>query len=68
VLQLDSLETNLFVEYSCYSLKVILKGKSELGQREGFHCIPVSMYLVPSSYLCSHCLLLLVHILVRQWG
>jgi hypothetical protein len=33
VLQLDSLETNLFVEYSLYSLKVALKGKSELGQK-----------------------------------
>jgi hypothetical protein len=68
VLQLDTLKTNLFVEYSLYSLKVALKGKSELGQRKGFHCTPVSMYLVPSSYLCSHCLLLLFDILVRQWG
>jgi hypothetical protein len=59
VLQLDSLETNLFVEYSLYSLKVALKGKSELGQRKGFHCIMVSMYLVLSS-LCSHCLFVLI--------
>jgi hypothetical protein len=28
------------------------KGKGELGQRQGFHCILVSMYLVPSHYLC----------------
>jgi hypothetical protein len=34
--------------------------KNELGQREGFHCIPVSMYLVPSSYLCSDCLFALI--------
>jgi hypothetical protein len=44
-----------------------LKGKSELGQRKGFHCIPVSMYLVSSSYLCSRYLLLLFDILVRYW-
>ena len=30
MLQLDSLETNLFVEYSWYSLKVIWKGKVNL--------------------------------------
>jgi hypothetical protein len=59
VLQLDSLETNLFVEYSIYSLKVALKGKSELGQRKSFHCTPVSMYLVLSS-LCSHFLFALI--------
>jgi hypothetical protein len=68
VLQLDSLETNLFVEYSLYSLKVALKRKSELGQRKGFHCIPVSMYLVPSSYLCSHCLLILFDIFGEAMG
>jgi hypothetical protein len=28
------------------------KGKGGLGQRKGFHCISVSMYLVPSHYLC----------------
>jgi hypothetical protein len=32
--------------------KLNWKGKGELGQRKGFHYIPVSMYLVPSSYLC----------------
>jgi hypothetical protein len=26
------------------------KGKGGLGQRRGFHCIPVSIYLVPSHY------------------
>jgi hypothetical protein len=45
-----------------------LKGKSELGQRKDFHRIPVLMYLVPSLYLCSHCILRLFDILVRQWG
>jgi hypothetical protein len=36
--------------------KVDWKGKGGLGQRRGFHCIPISMYLVPNHYLClSHC-------------
>jgi hypothetical protein len=26
------------------------------------------VYLIPSSYLCSHCFLLVIDILVRQWG
>jgi hypothetical protein len=33
VLQLDSLDTNLFVEYFWNNLKGVLKGKSELGQK-----------------------------------
>jgi hypothetical protein len=38
----------------------VLKGKSELGQRKGSQCILVSMYLVPSSYMCSHCFFALI--------
>jgi hypothetical protein len=68
MLQLDSHETNLFVEVLLTKTQSYIERENELGQREGFHCIPVSMYLVPSSYLCSHCLLLLFYILVRKWG
>jgi hypothetical protein len=32
--------------------KLNWKGKGELGQRKGFHCILVSMNIVSSSYLC----------------
>ena len=48
--------------------KLNWKRKGELGQRKGFHCIPVSMYLVPSSYLCSHCLLVLFDIFGEAMG
>jgi hypothetical protein len=33
-----------------------LKGKNELGRWKDFHCTPVLVYLLPSSYLQSHCL------------
>jgi hypothetical protein len=46
-------------EYSWNSLKGILKGKSELGQRKSFHCIPVNVscpkfFVILSLPFCSY--------------
>jgi hypothetical protein len=56
VLQLDPLRLTCLCEYTWCSLKGALKGKGELGRWKDFHCTLVLVYLVPSSYLCSHCL------------
>jgi hypothetical protein len=45
-----------------------LKGKGELGPCKDFHCTPVLVYLIPSSFLCSYCLLLLIDIFGEAMG
>jgi hypothetical protein len=46
-----TLETDVFC-LSTYDVvsKIDWKGKGELGQRRGFHCISVSMTFAPSPY------------------
>jgi len=56
VLQLDPLRLICLFEYTWCSLKGALKGKGELGRCIDFHCTPVLVYSLPSSYLCSYCL------------
>jgi hypothetical protein len=56
VLQLDHLRLIYLFEYTWCSLKGALKGKYGLGQCKDFHCTPVLVYSLPSSYLCSYCL------------
>ena len=66
VLQLDFLETKLFVEVLLNSLKGVLIGKSELGQRKGF---PALRYKYILSQVCTSVLiafLLIFDTLVRQ--
>jgi hypothetical protein len=46
MLQLDPLRLTFVFE----------KEKGELGRCKDFHCTPVLVYSLPSSYLCSHCL------------
>jgi hypothetical protein len=60
VLQLDPLRLIRLFEYTWCSLKGELKGKGELGPCKDFHCTTVLVYLIPSSFLCSYCLLLLI--------
>jgi hypothetical protein len=56
MLQLDPLRLIFVFEYTQCSLKSELKGKGELGRCKDFHCTPVLVYSLPSSYLCCHCL------------
>jgi hypothetical protein len=56
VLQLDPLRLTCLFESTWDSLKGALKGKSELRRWKDFHCTPVLVYLLTSSYLQSHCL------------
>jgi hypothetical protein len=56
VLQFDPLRLTCVFEYTWCSLKGALKGKGELGPCKDFHCTPVLVYLIPSSFLCSYCL------------
>jgi hypothetical protein len=56
VLQLDPLRLIRLLEYTWCNLKGGLKGKGELGPCKDFHCTPVLVYLIPSSFLCSYCL------------
>jgi hypothetical protein len=57
--KLTPLKLTCLFEYSWNSLKRILKGKSELGQRKSFHCILVNVSC-PKSLLYSHCLFALI--------
>jgi hypothetical protein len=56
VLQLDPLRLTFVFKYTWCSLKGALKGKGELGPCKDFHCTPVLVYLIPSSFLCSYCM------------
>jgi hypothetical protein len=64
VLQLDSFATNLLFKCSCNSLKGILKGKCELGQRKELPLHFGKMYLVLSSLFTLIAFLLIFDILV----
>jgi hypothetical protein len=61
-------ETNLLFKYTWCSIKGALKGKNELGRWKDFHCTPIFVYLLPSSYLQFHCLLLLIDIFGEAMG
>jgi hypothetical protein len=68
VQQLDLLRLTWLFEYTWCSLKGALKGKCGLGRCKDFHCTPVLVYLIPSSILCSNCLLLWIDIFGEAMG